>query len=190
MDSRISSSFFAPPSIDKVDFENAGYYEFFVLNLISFNKITCFLFKDAPYLPRALKVLNICTQFIILLCITGVLTIYWDVRLPGKLLMSVFIIRVIKRILIVMLNRGNRYMFALIMNIITAVVLLVIFILLHFIIFRLTTRCIESVLEQWRVIYLSAAILENFILDLFIAPAYHLALCKGYPKYLKKVVYP
>ena len=53
-------SSFIPADIGSVDFAKADYYQMFVLNLVSFNKLTCFLFKDAPYLPRALKTLNIC----------------------------------------------------------------------------------------------------------------------------------
>ena len=64
----------------------------FFLTMKTYNKTVGTMFRDAPYLPRPLKVLDAIVQFFVILGLTGVFSIYINFNsYAGSILVPYFI---------------------------------------------------------------------------------------------------
>ena len=116
-----------------------------------------------------------------------------------NIIICLIIIKLVKRVILMIMDRNITKADAIVNNIVgrpaiirnfvATVVLLVIFILMHFLVIDISDSAKQTLLSEWQMVFKFALFFESLFIDLFLMPLWHMALAQRSAKYLK-VLYP
>ncbi|CDW74013.1 egf-like domain containing protein [Stylonychia lemnae] len=146
----------------------------YLIALQCYNRLIGILFRETPFYPRFMKVLNSTSQFSLILMLTGLMSVVNETERGAAILISIAIMRIAQILLNIMISKSYILGKAKLRNILVCIFFFIVHVVSQIVSMRIFRDRFVYEIDEWKGSFIATIIIELILIDFVINP---LVLC-------------